>query len=155
MSISPTVDADYRIYPADLAGTARRVVIANVTYQGIEEMLPVLHFVGQTKRLVLTPENVTQLLQITGSILHEQWIGIAILLQPQVNKRESKIVIQPVTRKQRGQPMPIYVSEERRGWVLALSVVGLLFAASTIFVALHLNTLLLALEQLRNNWPLR
>jgi hypothetical protein len=50
MSISPIVDANYRLQAVDLEGMARHVVIANVTYQGVEEMTPVLHFVGQTKR---------------------------------------------------------------------------------------------------------
>ena len=78
MSISPLVDADYRLYAADLAGMARQVVIANVTYQGIEEMRPVLHIEGQTKRLVLSPEQVNQLIEITGTALLSRWIGIAI-----------------------------------------------------------------------------
>ena len=155
MSISPIVDAEYRILPADLEGHTRLVEIANVTYQGVEAMTPVLHFMGQTKRLVMTPEHATQLLEITGSILHEQWIGVTVLLQPRVTKKESRILIQPVSRKARGQPMPSYVSDDRRGWILALSLVGIFLATSLTIASLNLDTLLSTLQQLRDNWPLR
>jgi hypothetical protein len=155
MSISPIVDADYRLYVADLEGSARRVVIANVTYQGVEEMTPVLHFVGQTKRLVLSPEQVQQMFEITGTILYPGWIGAAVILQPPNAREEPHIHIKAATAMQRAQPMPVYVSEERRGWALALSVVGLLLSVSAIFAALNLDTILLALQQFRDNWPLR
>lgn len=155
MSISPIVDANYRLQPADLEGVARRVVIANVTYQGVEEMTPVLHFVGQTKRLVLSLEQVGQIIDITGTPLFSQWIGLPIILQPHAERTESHILIKAVTPKLRGQPMPIYVSEDRRGWYLALSVVGLLLSTSIIFAALNMTTILAAMQQLRDNWPLR
>lgn len=163
MSISPIVDAEYRILPADLEGQTRRVEIANVTYQGVEAMTPVLHFVGQTKRLVMTPQQATQMLEITGSILHDQWIGVTILLQPRITKQESLILIQPVSRKSRGQPMPIYLSDDRRGWLLALSIVGILLTISLTLANINLgtvvntvlDTLQTYLQQLRDNWPLR
>jgi hypothetical protein len=155
MSISPIVDANYRLHPADLEGVARRVVIANVTYQGVEEMTPVLHFVGQTKRLVLSPEQVGQIIDITGTPLFPQWIGVPIILQPRNDKNESLILIKAVTPKQRGQPMPTYISADRRGWYLALSVVGLLLSTSILFAMLNMTTILAALQQLRDNWPLR
>ena len=159
MSISPIVDAEYRILPTDLEGHTRRVEIANVTYQGVEAMTPVLHFVGQTKRLVMTPEHAKQMLEITGSILHAQWIGVTIILQPRITKQESRILIHPVSRKRRGQPMPIYVLDDRRGWLLALSIVGILLAISLTLANIDLNilldTFLTTLQQLRDNWPLR
>ena len=55
--------------PADLGGRPRRVIIANVTYQGIEEMTPVLHFAGQPKRLALTRPMAQQLTAATGTSL--------------------------------------------------------------------------------------
>jgi hypothetical protein len=155
MSISPIVDANYRLQAADLEGMARQVEIANVTYQGVEEMTPVLHFVGQTKRLVLSPEQVTQIIDITGSTLFAQWIGVAIVLQPPKSKSETHILIKPVNAKRRAQPMPTYVPDDRRGWYLALSVVAIFLTASILYAALNLTTLLAAVQQLRDNWPLR
>jgi hypothetical protein len=155
MSISPIVDANYRILPEDLEGIARHVIVANVTYQGVEEMAPVLHFAGQTKRLVLSAEQVGQMIEITGTTLFPQWVGVAIILQPHVAQNGSSILIKAVTAKMRGQPMPVYVSEDRRGWIMALSVVGLLLSSSIIFAALNITTILAAIQQLRDIWPLR
>ncbi|MCC6456572.1 MAG: hypothetical protein IT328_16570 [Caldilineaceae bacterium] len=155
MSSSPIVDAGYRLHPLDLQGAARHVVIANVTYQGIESMTPVLHFEGQSKRLVLTPEQVNQMVEITGTTLFPQWIGIGVILQPQKSKRQTSIVIKAITPKQRGQPMPVYVHEDKRGWRLSLIVVGSLIAASGLFVVFNITSLLAAIQELRANWPLR
>lgn len=155
MSISPIVDAGYRLHPVDLQGIARQVVIANVTYQGVESMTPVLHFVGQSKRLVLTPEQVAQMVEITGTPLFPQWIGIGVILQPRKITGQTFIQIKAITPKQRGQPMPVYVHEDKRGWRFALIVVGSLLAASSLYVAINLTSLLTAIQELRANWPLR
>ncbi|HXF61764.1 MAG TPA: hypothetical protein VNK95_09105, partial [Caldilineaceae bacterium] len=81
MSISYFVDEKYRLQPADLQGWPRRVVIANVTFQGIEEARPVLHFAGQTKRLALSAEQTRQLIALTGSAQFSDWIGRAVVLR--------------------------------------------------------------------------
>jgi hypothetical protein len=154
-SISPIVDTNYRLLPADLQGETRRVVISNVTYQGVEEMTPVLHFAGQTKRLVLSPEQVKQMMEITGTVLYPRWIGTAILLQPPKRADEDRIKIAPVTSNQSGKPMPVYVSEDRRGWILAFGGVGIVLVVSLTVAALNFETLLATVEQLRDNWPLR
>lgn len=155
MSISPVVDASYRLQPADLEGAPRQVVIANVTYQGIEEMTPVLHFEGQSKRLVLSPEQTGKLIEITGTALFRQWVGTAIILKPQTTKGDSTILIQAVNPKRRTRAMPVYVPEDRRGWYLALIVVGLLLLASIIYVALNANAILGGIQQLHDNLPMR
>lgn len=155
MSISPIVDDNYRLQPSDLEGLARQVVIANVTYQGVEEMTPVLHFVGQSKRLVLTAAQVEQLVAITGTTLLPQWIGATIVLHPGKGKSASPITLKAVTPNRRAQPMPVYVPEDKRGWYFALTVVGTLLAASAGYAALNLSTILTAVQQLRDNWLLR
>lgn len=154
MSISPVVDANYRLHPTDLDGAPRRVIIANVTYQGIEEMTPVLHFVGQTKRLVLSAEQVEQVIAITGTLLYSRWVGTPLILSPDTVGQATTISIQPVSGR-RGQPMPVQLSEDRRGWILALTVVSILLLISATFAILNLETLLASLQLLRDNWPLR
>ena len=149
MSISPTVDENYRLRAADLEGLARQVEIANITYQGVEEMAPVMHFVGQSKRMVMSPEQVNEMLEITGTVLAPKWVGTRILLQPHESGGEFYIRIEPLTAKQRGRPMPTYVSEDRRGWILALSVVIIILVASLIIASLDLSPLFAALEQVR------
>src|SRR4051812_25358162 len=126
MSISPIVDAGYRLQAADLEGAARQVVIANVTYQGVEEMTPVLHFIGQSKRLVLSPQQVGEVIEVTGTTLFQQWVGTSIILQPVVSKKESHILIQAVNPKRNAQSMPVYLPPDKRGWYLALTVVAIL-----------------------------
>jgi hypothetical protein len=156
MSRSPIVDADYRLHAADLAGQPRQVIIANVTYQGVEEMVPVLHFEGQTKRLVLSGEQAAQLLAITGTVLHQRWIGLPLILQPPKHLPNAddpaEITIHAPAANVRGQPMPVVISEDRRGWYLALSVVGLLLSASMVFALLNLDSILATLQLLRDNW---
>ena len=155
MSISPIVDANYRLHPPDLEGAARRVVISNVTMQGVENMTPVLHFDGQTKRLVLDAEQAAQLVEITGTSLFAQWIGVAVILQPRTKKGHSQILLKAITAKERGQPMPVYMPDDKRGWRLSLIIVGILLTASLAYAALNMTTLLQAVQQLRDYWPLR
>ncbi len=81
MSRSEIVDAEYRLQPADLPGPSTRVVIANVSYQGVEQMVPVLHFEGMTKRLVLTPDLVQRIVNLTGTPIFSRWVGITLVLE--------------------------------------------------------------------------
>lgn len=155
MSISPIVDAEYRLLPEDLIGLPRHVIISNVTYQGVEEMTPVLHFEGQTKRLVLSPEQVAKIIDITGTILYPQWIGVAIVLQPPKSDMDDTISIRAVDPHKRAKPMPTYVSEDRRGWVFALAAVAFLLVASMLYAVLNMPAILMGLQQLRDNWLLR
>ena len=155
MSISPKVDANYRLQPADLQGIARQVVIANVTFQGVEKLSPVLHIEGQSKRLLLSSEQVTQMVEITGTSIFPQWIGVPVILQPKKSQGQTTILIKAVTSRQRGQPMPIFIHEEKRGWRLALIVVGSLLTASSVYAALNITTLLTVIQEVRDYWPLR
>lgn len=155
MSISPIVDTDYRLHIADLQGEARQVVIANVTYQGVEEMVPVLHFEGQTKRLVLSAEQAEQVIRITGTPLYARWINTPIILRPYITKTESRILIQPVDPKRKAQAMPTYISEDRRGWYLAIAIVGVLLILSVLYAVFYIEDILFGIQQLRDNWLTR
>lgn len=154
-SISPIVDDNYRLRSSDLEGMARHVVIANVTYQGVERMIPVLHFVGQSKRLVLSPDQVEQIIDITGTTLLPQWKGTTIVLQPGKGKDAAHILIKSITQNKHARPMPIYMPDDKRGWYFALTVVGTLLAASVAYAALNIESILAAVQQLRDNWLLR
>lgn len=81
MSISEVVDAEYRLHPADFAGRPQRLTIANVSYQGVEQLAPVLHFEGTTKRLVLSPDLIHRLVNLSGTPIFANWIGITIVLE--------------------------------------------------------------------------
>lgn len=81
MSISEIVDAEYRLQPADVAGRPCRLVITNVSYQGVEQLAPVLHFEGMTKRLVLSADCVRDLVNLSGTPIFSNWIGITVVLE--------------------------------------------------------------------------
>ena len=83
MSRSPVVDQQYRLQPYDLHGIAMRAVIQEVTFQGLEEVAPVLHFASEpAKHLVLDNELRRELIAIVQSSLCEDWIGQAVELRP-------------------------------------------------------------------------
>ena len=155
MSISPVVDAEYRLQPEDLVGLPRHVIISNVTYQGVEEMMPVLHFEGQTKRLVLSPEQVARIIDISGTILYPQWIGLAIVLQPPTDRMDDSIIIRAVDPRRRTPSMPIYVSEDRSGWHFVFAAVALLLGVSVLYAMLNMPAILAGRRQFRDNWLLR
>ena len=75
------INRQYRLTPTDLAEGTQRVVITNVTFQGLEEIHPVLHFDGQPKRLVCDPGQCNELARITNSAVCADWVGVALLLE--------------------------------------------------------------------------
>ncbi len=154
-SISPIVDTAYRIQLDDLAGATRQVEIANVTFQGVEALAPVLHFQGQTKRLVMTPEQVAQMVEITGTVLMARWIGTKILLHPHTQGDEQRIEIRAVTARHRGRAMPTYVSEDTRGWIVSASVVGLILCASLVALLLNPTVIGEVWQLIVENLPVR
>lgn len=82
MSFSDAIDDKYRIHAADLDSRTHRLVISNISYQGVEEMRPVLHFEGLTKRLVLTQQQSYDMIRLTHSSIPTEWIGETVLLEP-------------------------------------------------------------------------
>lgn len=139
MSISHLVDERYRLTVDDLADRPRRVRIANVTTQGLEELVPVLHFEGIAKRLVLTPAQSQQMIRVSGSTLFADWVGCSLVLQPRRVGSERQITIQPPDGPVRGYTMPMPRTDDQRGWRLAWLVVGLLALTSLTYIALNLS----------------
>ncbi len=76
-----TVYEAYRLRPRDLDGP-RATAIRRVTYEGVEELRPVLYFEGLPKPLVLSGEQARALTRWTGEALCERWIGHAVVLSP-------------------------------------------------------------------------
>ncbi len=99
MSISETIDEKYRLHVDDLSGRDRRLVVSNVSYQGIEEMRPVLHFEGLTKRLVLTRDQGFEMVRLTHTPVPAYWIGQTVLLSPVDMGGEPSIMIESANRK--------------------------------------------------------
>lgn len=145
MSISYFVDEKYRLQPADLQGRPRRVVIANVTYQGLEDVRPVLHFAGQTKRLALDAEQTRQLIALTGSAQLTDWIGRTVVLQP---PRRGETAIRIVAPNSSARAMPPPHNDEQRGWRLAWLVVSLIALTSTLLLMLEQSGWLAQIDSL-------
>lgn len=77
------VEQRYRLQPSDLGGAPQRVQITEVSFQGLEELAPVLHFAGGAiKHLVLDARLRRELFELTGSSLCSDWVGQTIELQP-------------------------------------------------------------------------
>ena len=94
MSRAPVVDVRYRLQPADLAGSIQRVVIQQVSFQGLEEMTPVLHFADRfDKPLALTASQRRELIESLHSFLCEEWVGQAIELRPGRHLTDAEIQI--------------------------------------------------------------
>lgn len=92
MSISDIVDAEYRLHAADLNGHDMEWTVVNFSYQGLENLSPVLHLEGMAKRLVLDPRMSQQMMTLTHSSIPEDWIGATIHVSP--SSREDNGTIQ-------------------------------------------------------------
>jgi len=97
MSLSEIVDANYRIHVEDLQGREREWRISNVSFQGVEEMTPVLHFEGMTKRLVLDQELSLQMIELTRTAIPDEWMGAKIRIAPNPAGEGSKMAITAAT----------------------------------------------------------
>lgn len=93
MAHSDVVETKYRIHADDLQGQPREWVIANISYQGLEEMAPVLHIQGLAKRFVLDPEQSRQMTSLTHTPMPDAWVGATIRVAPIAAKDEAAILI--------------------------------------------------------------
>jgi hypothetical protein len=141
MSLSYLDDTKYWLQPDDLQGHPRRILIANVTFQGLEEAKPVLHFAGQSKRLVLTPDHCRQLLELSGSTLFADWIGRTVVLHPPARGQEG-IRISSSTNSNKGRPMPVQRTGDQQGWRMAWTVVGVIAGCSAAYLVLEYSGLI-------------
>ena len=138
MSISEIVDQEYRLQPADVAGRPRRLVIANVSYQGVEQLAPVLHFEGMTKRLVLSADSVRDLVNLPGTPIFSNWIGITVVLETSRVDGVDTIGIVAAENSPYAQHAvsvrPAYSRANRLTLVAVgvIAVLGLLYAFSTL-----------------------
>ncbi len=99
MSISPVIDAHYRLQPKDVGRGQVQVTIQNVSWQGVERLQPLLHLREfPQKRLLLNPWQVQNLIEIVGSALDRDWIGHTIILSVEHGIDEPVIVFHAVAR---------------------------------------------------------
>jgi hypothetical protein len=83
MSRAMVVDQRYRLQADDLHGATFHVVIQGITFQGLEDLAPVLHFAGApAKHLVLDEDLRRELIAMTQSSLFDDWIGRTVELRP-------------------------------------------------------------------------
>jgi hypothetical protein len=148
MSHSEIVDEGYRLRVSDLNGESIRVQIVNVSYQGLEQMTPVLHFAGQTRRLHLTQSQSRSLIEITGSATPSNWIGCTVELFPtHVGGVWSIEVVGPGQRRRLVQRLP-KVSERVAGWLTALVSIGIGLLIATWYISMNYSAISATLEQL-------
>lgn len=148
MSRVEIIDHRYRLQPEDLAGAPRRLIVANVTLQGLEDMVPTLHFEGQEKRLPLSAEQCRALTELTGTPVLRDWIGATVVLAPTRSAEGSGIRILSPTVASRAGAIPTPIDQEQRNWRIALITVGVLITASSVYLLVNLDAVLAALDQL-------
>jgi hypothetical protein len=134
MSISDHGDHARRLVADDLKGQPRLVTIVNVTLHGLENMTPVLHFTGQSKRLALTADQARQMVAATGTGIFQEWIGATVVLVPEPRRQPTMVRISPPDVHRRVRGLPPHRADDQKGWRFALLVVGTIAAASTVYL---------------------
>ncbi len=74
------VSLRYRLQTSDLPDAPLHTSVRAVSGQGVEHIVPLLHFAGLTKPLQLDAANIASLIRITGSPVYDDWIGREVQL---------------------------------------------------------------------------
>ncbi len=101
MSFSATVDYHYRLVASDLDGAMRRVIVTRVSYQGVENLQPLLHFEGIGKPMALDMTQRLVVSQIARSTAVSDWVGLMLELRPAQREGRSWIEIMEPGGKRR------------------------------------------------------
>ena len=99
MSFSATIDYRYRLIAADLGGRSRSVIVTRVSYQGVENLQPMLHFESIGKPLALDPSQRLVVSQLARSTAVSDWVGLMMELHPVEYEGRSWIEITPIGGK--------------------------------------------------------
>jgi hypothetical protein len=130
MSISPIIDEHYRLRPTDLGRSSVQVTIQNVSWQGVEQLRPLLHLREfPQKRLLLTSPQMQTLIDIVGSSVAQDWIGHTILLLAEYDDGELTIMLYPRTAILGRMPQlrPHRQLHETGRTLLLITLLGLIF----------------------------
>lgn len=131
MSISPIVDEHYRLRPSDIGRGSIQVTVQNVSWQGVEQLHPLLHLREfPQKRLLLNQPQVQSITEIVGSTLAQDWIGHRLVLAVQYQSGEPVITLHsaaPTNPEPTAWRPALHLSERARTLLLLL-LLALLFA---------------------------
>ena len=131
MSISPIIDQRYRLYPVDLGRDDWCVTIQNVSWQGLEQVAPLLHLREfPTKRLLLDPIQQQELQEITNSLQWADWIGQTLIIAAQSDHDRLRIHFYPLGiyhNPKRMSTPTIHIPESRSTTLLLLLLLILIF----------------------------
>jgi hypothetical protein len=142
MSISPIVDERYRLRPSDLGRASVQVTVQNVSWQGVEQLHPLLHLREfPQKRLLLNQPQVQSITEIVGSTLAHDWIGHRLVLAVQYQVGEPVIQLYSAAPTNLEPPSwrPTRHLSERGRTLLLLLLLVLLFVL--VFLLDNANTL--------------
>lgn len=131
----------YRLNPSDLPARNVPVTISRVSYQGLEQLTPVLHLAEfPTKPLALNRQQCAALIEVTQSTMAENWIGQIILLRLEPKVTPPVIVIAAPLPTQ----TPLAVAQRRpaltgRFWSTLLLLLVLAAAFGAVYLLEHLD----------------
>jgi len=130
MSISSVIDERYRLHPRDLGRSSIQVTIQNVSWQGVEQLNPLLHLREfPQKRLLLNQRQMQRLIAIIDSSLDRDWIGHTIQLRAEYDDGKLIIALYPMatTHEYFAPKRPHSRIHESRSTLLLLGILALLF----------------------------
>ena len=155
------VDERYRLTPADLNGRSRQVMIKAVTFEGVEQFTPLLHFEGVARPLALDPAQRIDMAAVAHSTLTADWVGVALLLCPARGDEGDTIALLPLDATgRRSAPEPGWTPRRDtqpgprrslRPVLILLALLALAFAAADLVENMDSLTNLLGLAALV--WP--
>lgn len=135
------VDLHYRLQPEHLASGNVQVVVRAVTSQGIEELVPLLHFEGIARPLLLDAANLTAMRAIAGSPLPVDWPGQTLALRVVAEEGASHIrIIAPkahVPAPSRPTPPRPPLFSTRNLWATLLLLLVLTAAFAAVYIVEH------------------
>lgn len=133
MSRSAIVDQRYRLQAADLSSSVWRVAIHSVSWQGVEELTPVLHFdAAALRNLALDASQRRDLIRATQSSLCSDWIGRSVELRRTGSADGVTISIRPPTPKRVYRP-PRLRAQSKPDWPALLWLALFLLAMLALF----------------------
>lgn len=136
---APRMESRYRMQPTDLFHGPAWLTIANVSYQGVERLRPVLHFAEHGKRLILNPRQCDELAALTGSAVPREWIGRRVVLEPYEDEGGPSIAIlssmpRRLFRPPRRRQIDPAVRAKQRRTTLALLLITVSLLAAVAYL---------------------
>ncbi|MBK8049773.1 MAG: hypothetical protein IPK16_23300 [Anaerolineales bacterium] len=130
----------YRLQTTDLPEIPLRTRVRAVSGQGVENVAPLLHFIGVAKPLVLGAANIAAMIRITGSPAYDDWIGCEVQIYRGQEGEEPVVriasALEPVTPARAYLPAEPQTAQRsiRRRWPALLLLLAVAIALIVVYL---------------------